>query len=70
MEWRILSAHLEVIANAIKAEAKLDKTPIKKNKVTSAYCLEKVAKIKSDQQMIKKDSNITPLAKKGALIIL
>jgi hypothetical protein len=43
-----LSAHLEVIANATKAkaEAKLDKTPIKKKKVTSASCLEKVAKIK------------------------
>ena len=65
-----LSAHLEVIANAIKAkvEAKSEaKTPAKKKKVTSAYCLEKVAKIKKDQQMIEKDNDITPLTKKRSL---
>ena len=65
-----LSAHLEVIANAIKAKAEAKseaEAPAKKKKVTSAYCLEKVAKIKKDQQMIEKDNDITPLTKKRSL---
>ncbi len=67
---KTLSAHLEVIANAIKAKAEAKseaKTPAKKKKVTSAYCLEKVAKIKKDQQMIEKDNDFTPFTKKRSL---
>ena len=62
-----LTTHLEVIANAIKAKTEF-RTPAKaKQKVTSAYCLQKIAKIKSDQDMIEMDEDITPLTKKRSV---
>ena len=62
-----LMTHLEVIANGIKAKTEF-KTPAKaKQKVTSAYCLQKIAKIKSGQDMIEIDEDIAPQTKKKSV---
>jgi hypothetical protein len=62
-----LTSHLEFIAGAIKAKTEL-KTPAKEKKnLTSAYCLQKIAKIKSDQDMIEMDEDITPISKKKSV---